>query len=796
MSRFSLFIALITFVLSSMCHASEISIEGIIRGVNQARQTIQSGEIITITTTEYADKKSEEEIASWIKVEKEQRLKRFTPDPLFPDIDPKHFEKNYLVPVINIQANWERQRINEEHTTTIFRIMDSNTSGFPLLHHYKLTMVEEPGYSLDSEETQLFSPVSLSLLAYDTQTQVKEGIGDILLSSPSKESIIISDVENVYGYWHFSLFGRSPFRVPSGAQRVGKERLNGIECHIFAFTSENGQKMKIWIDVEKDFCVRNIEYHRHLPNESISARTVYKHFHKFGDVWFPKIREQTFYETDGTIQYVTKVLTTAAEFNVKVPLNFFNVNPDYYKNLVPDLPGMGLLPDMDNGLTEDAEVFQELILLCGPKSLIRICELLKVKTNLREIKTLSGFDRNRGTTMLGLKRAAAYKNLAPQGVRASVELLKRNKVPLPAIAYVNNNHFLVFESVDEEGVKISDPAQKYPPHHTWDQLSEIWSGELLIFDKTAHREGQKKIPLAFIEAPEHDFGKILGGSKIKHTFTIKNIGQKPLRILTVQETCDCAASVLSQDKILPGKTGDISAVLTVPSENRRVQESLRVFTDDPVQNPLNLTLKGEAFIPLNSFPNRIGFGNLKASNQNRLTKQISLHVQEGVQIQGVRTDAKHLTATIKTKDGIPYIQVQFLPILVGHFNNNILIDYTYQEKQATHNIFAFGQVLGDFNVTPNRLFFGLIKSSSAVSKTITISSQDRQPFQITSVESNTKAIVATLKKGEGEIQYQITTALNPEADPGELSGAIIIHTSSSIQPKVRVPFFGILSDIK
>lgn len=118
-----------------------------------------------------------------------------------------------------------------------------------------------------------------------------------------------------------------------------------------------------------------------------------------------------------------------------------------------------------NGLTtEHAEVLRELTLLCGPKSLLRICELLKVKTNLREIKKLSGFDQNRGTTMLGLKKAAAYKNLAPKGVRASVELLKRNKVPLPAIAYVNNNHFLVFEAVDKEGVKISDPAQKYSPH--------------------------------------------------------------------------------------------------------------------------------------------------------------------------------------------------------------------------------------------------------------------------------------------------------------------------------------------
>ena len=94
--------------------------------------------------------------------------------------------------------------------------------------------------------------------------------------------------------------------------------------------------------------------------------------------------------------------------------------------------------------------------------------------------------------MLGLKKAAAYKGLAPSGVSASVTLLKRKNVPLPAIAYVDNNHFLVFETLDEAGVKISDPAQKYAPHLTWDKLSEIWRGELLIFDKKQARRAKQK----------------------------------------------------------------------------------------------------------------------------------------------------------------------------------------------------------------------------------------------------------------------------------------------------------------
>lgn len=452
--------------------------------------------------------------------------------------------------------------------------------------------------------------------------------------------------------------------------------------------------------------------------------------------------------------------------------------------------GIGLLPDSDSEMDPS-------LLLCGPQSLSRICELLEVETSPVELQKLSGFASNRGTTMLGLKAAATYKGLAPTSITTSVELLRKKKVSLPAIAYINNNHFLVFEAIDKKGVKTTDPAQKYEPHITWEKLTGLWRGELLIFNiKKARPAKQKQTPLAFIDAPEYDFGKILGGNKIKHTFTIKNIGRQPLKIISVKGTCTCTASILSQDKILPGKTGDVMAVFTVPYGNKRVRESLHVFTDDPVQNTLTLTLKGEAFTPLRAFPTQLDFGS-QGLPQKSLTKNISLHIKEGVRIRGVRTDSEHLTATLKTKNGIRYIEVQLLPTIpVGKFSHHLLVDYTYNEKQARHKFLAFGKVLGELKVSPTHLFLGVIKETSDVSTTITISSRSTNPFRITSVESDTKDVIPTVKEGESETDYQVIMTLSPKVKPGELTGDVIIYTSSSIQPTVRVPFFGIVGDAR
>lgn len=783
---FLIFLALFVVYLDS----EALTVDELIQGANQARLTIQSGEVHTKITVEYAAKKTEAEIKTWIKKQREVELKNYALNPTYPNLDVKQYEKQVLIPYLNSRTNDFRQRTKVQHVTTAFQILDPDTLAHPTLYKYKLTNVTSPDYPLDSDLPTIYG--NLFILVYDTETQLKQDLGDIISSIANDVSFFKGDRH--VGYRSLSLLGRTYYKVPADAKQIGKEIINGAECHILSFLNEDKkEKVHIWVDPAKSFCVRKKEYFGTLTTKQILGRSVSKQFQKFGDVWFPKITEGSIYRKDGTLisQYTTEVIT--AEFNVDFPNDFFKINKDFYQtpNLLP--PGMGLLPGSDTSHTETDLGF----LLCGPKSLLRICELLKVDTTPIEIQKLSGFTPDRGTTMIGLKTAAAYKGLAPTGIKASIELLKRKKAPLPAIAYVNNNHFLVFESVDKEGVKTSDPARKYEPHITWDDLSEIWRGDLLIFDKKkAHLARQKQTPLAYTDTPVYDFGKVLGGSEIKYTFKIKNIGQKPLKIISVTETCACTATILSQDEILPRKIGDISTVLRVPSGNRRIEESLLVFTDDPVQNTLTLTLKGEAFTPIRTFPTVIALGN-KSPLQDPITRQVSLHVEDEVQIRSVRSKSEHLIATLKPKGGIPHVEVQILPTLpVGQFSHPILINYTYKGKQTTHEFFVFGQVLGEFKVTPNHLFLGLIKDPASVTKTFTISSRDAQPFQITSVESNTKTANVTVNKSNSKTNYQVTMTLAQKAVPGELKGDIIINTSSSVQPTVRVPFFGIIADAK
>ena len=780
----SFFILILCF-FNPLSDAADISVENLIRGVNQARLTIQSGEVQTETIEEKTARKTEEEITAYIQENKQKDLENYGPHI---GVDKKTYEKDYVIPKLNYLANKFRQHTIELHATTLFQIVDPNTSAFPELYHYKLTLETAPTLSLDSELAQNLNAGLIYFLTYDTQNQVKIDIGNIITSKSLPSAVKIYESDEYYGYGHYSLLGRSFYRVPDNVKLHGIENIDDNECYVIMYTNDYEQKVKIWVDDSIDFCIRKFE--SLSDTEQISFRIEYKDYRQFNDVWYPTQIEETTYRNDGTKYSGKKVKVTSAQFNVEFPKDFFKIDKGIYRPR-----GLGALPGFGTSPTVPSSAEETLLLLCGPQSLLRLCELLKVKSNIQELKKLSGYDPNRGTTMKGLKEAATYKGLSPIGVRTSLQLLKRKKVALPAIAYVDNNHFLVFESVNKDGVTITDPAKKYDPHITWDKVSEIWDGQLLIVDKK-QRGKQKQVPLAFTEAPVYDFGKVLGGSEIKHTFTIRNIGQKPLKILSVTETCACTASILTQNEIPPGKTGKVSSVLQVDSGNHLIQENIFVHTDDPTQNTLKLTLKGKAYLPLTTFPERFAIG-MQNPLQKPLKKRVSLHLEEGVKIIGVRTDSKNIIPTLKTDEDIPMVNVRLLQSLpIGKYTHNLLVDYTYKGEKATHNVPIYGEIIGDLHVTPNRLFFGLVKDKPSFSKTITIASRDTHPFAITDMKSSTKAVKVSVAKGENETRYQLTTTISSDAKSGEVSGEVIIYTSSSVQPTIRVPFFGIIADIK
>ena len=780
---------IIGFVLiSQLCQSEEFTTKHLIAGVNQARNEIQSGEMRIIITFDYEAKKAPEEIQAMREAERQRILKEYSM-PHQKEIREEELEE------VPFSTWWYEKRQEVEESNIAFQIFDRDPVRYPKTFQYKMNQIDRLKVDLFSETAKYTTAGDYHIITYDGKTQAYEALDEF-----PYHSVAFANRSKHRSFLYFELYGRSSYRVPSDATLVGREMIAGIDCYVLKFRPEADARglpskptVKIWIDARKGFCILKAEHH----DDDDRWTMIYENFQKYGEIWFPTVSRHIHRWPEGKLDRINTYVVKEAQFNLDFPPGFFQVNPKSYLNQGlaprPDSERLGSAPDPSSTKDKAPNNPDPLLLTCGPNSLLRICELLKVNTNFDKLAQLSHFHPDRGTTMLGLRDAARYKGLNPKGIQTNLKLLKKGKVPMPAIAYVGGNHFLVFEEVTSEGVLISDPANKYDRYLSFKELSEIWNGELLTFDYQPEQAESKLVPLVLAEAGIYDFGEVLGGGEIRHTFRLKNIGQKPLQIAKVEESCACTATIVSKDEIPPGEFGLIETALKVPSENRQVEESINVYTNDPIQSRVTLILKGTAFVPITTFPSRLLLGSIQPKTS--ITKSLTVHQKGKTQILAVRTDSDHLKATIISTKAAPITKVEVTLLESappGTFSHNLLVDYRYEGKETTHEVLVFGEVLGVFTVSPKRFFFGLIRDKQAVPKTVYISSLNDQPVKITSVESDSTYVITKVTPQGDKVGYQLTATVQLDAPAGELSGEILVKTNSTIQPTIRVPFLGVI----
>ncbi len=123
---------------------------------------------------------------------------------------------------------------------------------------------------------------------------------------------------------------------------------------------------------------------------------------------------------------------------------------------------------------------------CGPAALQMILAHHRVDATQAELRRLAGTDV-RGTSVLGLRRAASAKGLDAVASRRSTDEL--HNVVLPAIAFVNDDHFVVVRRVQAGRVVIDDPASGRV-QLTLGTFDALWNGTVLTFDpRTTERSG-------------------------------------------------------------------------------------------------------------------------------------------------------------------------------------------------------------------------------------------------------------------------------------------------------------------
>ena len=116
-------------------------------------------------------------------------------------------------------------------------------------------------------------------------------------------------------------------------------------------------------------------------------------------------------------------------------------------------------------------------------------------------------------------------------------------------------------------------------------------GLFIVAEVSAQKELAEGPQITFAEE-SHDFGDIVQGTKVEHTFKFENTGTEPLILSNVLTTCGCTASAWPREPIAPGKESEITVtfnsagkmgkqnkVITVVSNGVNPQERVRIVTN-------------------------------------------------------------------------------------------------------------------------------------------------------------------------------------------------------------------------
>lgn len=299
-------------------------------------------------------------------------------------------------------------------------------------------------------------------------------------------------------------------------------------------------------------------------------------------------------------------------------------------------------------------------------------------------------------------------------------------------------------------------------------------------------------PTVTAVASVYDFGAVFQGTAVKHTFRVENHGAGALTLGAVQTSCGCTVAAPTKRIVPPGDYSEIAAVFDTSADKGPAQRIITVATNDPKQRQLNLTIKGDVKVKVDANPMPLVFDKVKHGVDESRNVLVTDMVGGDFKIVSITNSSPNLKVTQQPRtDGHPgaVLVVTVLKTMPAAAFSDIIKVAT---NTAPLNIPVSGTVLGDLNVTPPQVSFGIVKHNAGALRFARLSNAGKRPVRVLEVASNNQRVTALVEPVTPGQEFRITLQLTPNSPAGTLRGVVAIKTDDPAQPLVQVPFYGIV----
>lgn len=198
------------------------------------------------------------------------------------------------------------------------------------------------------------------------------------------------------------------------------------------------------------------------------------------------------------------------------------------------------------------------------------------------------------------------------------------------------------------------------------------------------------------DGSKFDFGPLNKGTTAEKNLVIKNTGTETLAVGKVDVSCGCTGTVVSNDKIEPGKTGTIKITFNSQNFSGPVHKTVTINSNDPSSPRTVVEFTAEVIQEITFEPNHFWFRDAKVGQVSTVAITVTNLGKTPLELTGVKTQLQGFTLKLPEKPIEPGASAQLVAELKPTVAKQVLSDgvfvTTTNKAQPQLYIQIFGNI--------------------------------------------------------------------------------------------------------
>jgi hypothetical protein len=296
----------------------------------------------------------------------------------------------------------------------------------------------------------------------------------------------------------------------------------------------------------------------------------------------------------------------------------------------------------------------------------------------------------------------------------------------------------------------------------------------------------------FPEGRSYDFGTVARGSRIRHTFLIRNTTSYDIHIADTRTKCGCTDVKVGARDIPPGTQTTIEATLDTTKFQGYKASGLVLVLNRPqfIELDLNLTCFIRGDVTLN--PGGADFQLVPRGTAPSLTLNLTA-VASNWQINKVHTISDLVKAEARKLAQSPGAPTQYQITVTldksapaGYLRDEITL-FTNDPSSPRIPVSVTANVQSVVSVAPAVVNLGRVKPGQEVKKIVLVKAS--KPFKVTGVKGMKPELSATNAFEDAKTFHNLTVTLKAPTQPGPYNATLEIATDIENEPPAKLVTF-------